>query len=265
MNDDSGSPHEEPETIVLVHGSWHWGGCFDKLKQILLARGFQVIAPDLASHGLDPKAYTDITSLSQYVQSIERVLDSCKRPAILIGHSIGGVALSYLGEVFPEKIKSLIYIAGFMPENGRSALDYILAHRSHPDLQEFASVIRPTEDGRGLEIDVVATDRLKAAFYADCSDDDIARVQRHLSRTTSTIPDLHVTSVSSDRWGRIPRTYIFCQRDKANPLSTQQAMGRAFPGTTTGTIDSSHSPFLSKPAELAQIIVDEIQACGHRL
>ena len=70
------------------------------------------------------------------------------------------------------------------------------------------------------------------------------------------------TTLTADGWGSVPRTYVICARDRA----VQPAMQRkfieladaAFPSnrTTVHTLDSSHSPFLSMPDRLADIILD---------
>ena len=38
-------------TFVLIHGAWHGGWCWEKVKPLLTAQGHQVVAPDLPGHG----------------------------------------------------------------------------------------------------------------------------------------------------------------------------------------------------------------------
>ena len=77
-------------TFILIHGSWHWGGCFVKVANILAANGHAVITPDLASHGFDPTPTHAVTDLPTYAAPVRAALEQVKGKAILVGHSVGG-------------------------------------------------------------------------------------------------------------------------------------------------------------------------------
>ena len=64
--------------------------------------------------------------------------------------------------------------------------------------------------------------------------------------------------LTAERWGSIPRTYIECSQDRAIPLSSQRKMQDMSPGARRVTLDADHSPFLSRPAELAAALIGAI-------
>ncbi len=72
---------------------------------------------------------------------------------------------------------------------------------------------------------------------------------------------LGTTTLTHDGWGSVRRTYIVCTRDLALPPAVQTMFiaeaDAAFPDNPTSvvTLDASHSPFLSMPGDLAEIIV----------
>lgn len=73
--------------------------------------------------------------------------------------------------------------------------------------------------------------------------------------------DVHVhAEVTPERWGSILRSYIECSQDRAIPLSSQRKMQEMSPGAARVTLDSDHSPFLSRPAELAAALIGAIPA-----
>lgn len=249
-----------PDThpIVMIHGSWHWGGCFQKVADRLASQGHAVATPDLTSHGYNDHSYDSFSTMPEYAAPVEAMIKASKTRVVLIGHSMGGVTLTYLGEKYPEKIAKLIYLTAFMAPKGKRALDYILLNLKIPAAAELFKVVAQVNDGRGLKLDLGNRDLVKAAFYADCSDHDVDIAAKNVLPITSTVPDRYVSEVTAGRWGKIPRVYIECKADKAIPIETQRLMISDNPGTTVISIDSSHSAFFSQPDKLTEIILAHI-------
>lgn len=88
-------------------------------------------------------------------------------------------------------------------------------------------------------------------FYNDVSVDTskywISQLQPHTA-VSFQIPN------SYEPWKDIPCTYIFTERDNAIPISAQKAMAGSMGDISTVSLDASHSPFLSMPREVAQMI-----------
>ena len=51
----------------------------------------------------------------------------------------------------------------------------------------------------------------------------------------------------AERWGKVPKVYVFTKRDQAISPTLQQAMTEGVTFVKTVTLDTSHSPFLSDP------------------
>jgi pimeloyl-ACP methyl ester carboxylesterase len=241
----------------MVHGSWHWGGCFQKIASLLTAEGYPTLAPDLASHGFDPTPYDSIETMEQYAAPVEEILNKIQVPVVLVGHSMGGVTLNYLGEKYAEKICALIYIAAFMVPRGKRALDYILMNKSSNKVPELFTIVSQVNEGRGLKLDLTSIALLKAAFYGDCSDHDISIAARNVLPIQTTVPDLYVSQVTTERYGRIRRVYIESTKDRAIPIETQRKMIEDVPGAKIVTLDTSHSPFFSQPSKLARALIEQ--------
>jgi pimeloyl-ACP methyl ester carboxylesterase len=250
------TPLATKSKIIMVHGSWHWGACFEKMSNLLAEAGYAVATPDLTSHGYDEHAYDSFSTMGEYVQPIEKMLQNTKEPVVLVGHSMGGATLTYLGEKYPEKISKLIYLTAFMVPKGKTAQDYIMAGAKNPTGKELFALVTPVNGGRGLELDVKQRDLAKAAFYGDCSDHDVDISVRNCVAITSSVPNVAVSEITSERFGKIPRIYIECTLDKAIPIETQRLMMKDVPGAKVVSIATSHSSFFSKPAEVAKIIAE---------
>jgi pimeloyl-ACP methyl ester carboxylesterase len=102
---------------------------------------------------------------------------------------------------------------------------------------------------------------LKAAFYGDVSESDFTRAASRLHCDEPNTGAVALSGITPERFGTVPRHYIRCTQDRAVPVTSQDHMIAAVDGTiggktTTHTLESSHSPFLSQPAILSRILMD---------
>lgn len=236
--------------IILVHGSWHWAGCFHKLQPLLEAAGHTVQSIDNASHGVDDTAWDAVDSMETYNKHVIAALNASEDPAILVGHSMGGVTLSHLADIMPEKVSKLVYLTAFMTTPGKTANDYIMAHAENPVCAPLWAVLTPVNEFAGLELAGDKPADVKEAFYGDCSDEDIALSAANVVSINTIIPNVYAPTTLAAH----ERHYITCSEDRAIPLQAQQEMIAEIPGTIVHEMGTSHSPFYSEPAKLAEII-----------
>lgn len=232
-------------TFVLVPGAWHGAWCWEHLAPLLESRGHRVLMPDLAGTGrseVDPAT----VSLDGWARDIVDLAARQPEPVTLVGHSRGGLVISRAAELAPERFSKLVYLAAYLlPARGQVAA----AARSDAESLVPANMIPATE---GVTC-VLRPEVVREAFYADC---DPATADWACARLTPEPLKPLVTplKITPDRFGRIPRVYIECTRDRTISLAAQRHMQEALPCDPVFTLDSAHSPFLSKPAELAELL-----------
>jgi pimeloyl-ACP methyl ester carboxylesterase len=243
-------------TIVMVHGAWHWGGCFLKVANRLTQMGYPVVMPDLKSHGYSAATYDQVTDMADYAAPVSAILQAATSPVVLLGHSMGGVTLTYLAELYPDKIRKLVYLTAFMTPSGKSANDYIFsaAYATDPAAAELFQLLSASSDSKGVVLDVAQPALVKAAFYADCSDHEVAIAAANIIPINSNVPYGAVAATTVAKFGSIPRVFIECTLDKAIPIAQQRQMQADVPGATVMTLATSHSPFFSEPDQLANLI-----------
>lgn len=233
-------------TYLLIHGAWHGGWCWRRVVPLLEARGHTVLAPDLPGHG-DDKTPTAAVTLKSYTDRICAVAGAQAEPVILLGHSMGGAAITQAAENCPDNVGALVYMCAFLPRNGDSLLTWAQ--------QDKGSLVNPkTMDAREDGTIGFKTEYCREAFYANCSDEDVAIAQSRLV-AQSGAPFGTPMETTAERWGRIPRYYIECVRDRAITLRLQQEMQRHSPCRKTFSMDTDHSPFFSAPEQLAEILM----------
>lgn len=238
-------------TFVLIHGSWHGGWCFDEVRRLLEAQGHAVIAPDLPGMG-GTEAELGAVTLQGWA---DFVADLCRkapqRPVILAGHSRGGLVVSQAAETAPEAIDALVYICAMMLPDGVSRAEFKTMEEANP---AFDALIRPTPGGHGT---VIVGDNPAAVFAQISPPGLVASAMARLVAEPHG-PRSEKLRLTPQGWGALPRTYVECTADRTIPLSSQRRMQAMSPGARVVTLDADHSPFLSRPAELANALIGAI-------
>lgn len=232
-------------TYVLVHGAWHGAWCWHKIVARLEARGHRAIAIDMPGHGIDRTPIADVT-LDDIAAKIAAAVNAQEGPVVLVGHSYGGTAISQAAERCAERVRALVYVAAFLMPGGQNTF---AAAADDPE-SLLGPMIQFAEDRRTATADPAGW---RAAFYADCSDEDLA-LARVLLSPEAVAGFATPLATTPQNWGRIPRFYVECVRDKAIGISRQRQMVAALPCQKVFTLDTDHSPFFSQPDALAAIL-----------
>lgn len=232
--------------FLLVHGAWHGGWCWRGIVRRLEARGYRALAPDLPGHGDDPAPPAAMT-LPAYADRICALLDAAPGPVVLVGHSMGGIVISEAAERRPERVRALVYVTAFLLPDGTS-----IADATRGETGSVARNNRIASPDRSL----IATreEAVAEAFYGNCTAADIAYAKARLG-PQALAPFLAKIAVSDARFGRVPRYYVQCLRDRAITPDCQRRMAEALPCRRVFMLDTDHSPFFSAPDELTEILL----------
>ncbi|MCU0828352.1 MAG: alpha/beta fold hydrolase [Tabrizicola sp.] len=221
--------------LLLIHGTCHGAWCFDRLLPELTTRGIPARAIDL------PGRDGSTTTLDDYAQAI---LQAASSGTILVGHSAGGYAITAAAEAGPSRFTGLIYLCAYLPAPGRSLADMRRAGPSQPLLP----AIRMAGDRQSFTIDPALAPK---AFYQDCPP-DLAQW------ATDRLCPQPVPPQQTPLWPHVaetlPRRYIVCDHDQTIPPEYQRQMAACLPETSRHALPSGHSPFLSMPDQLADLL-----------
>jgi hypothetical protein len=95
--------------VVLVPGAWADGSSWGKVIGPLKAAGLNVIAAPLP-----------LTSLTDDVAAVDRVLERFDGPVVLAGHAYAGAVI---GATNNPKVAALVYISALAPDEGETVGD----------------------------------------------------------------------------------------------------------------------------------------------
>ena len=217
------------KNVVLVHGGFvdgsGWQGVYDALKK----EGYEVSV-----------VQNPTTSLADDVAVTRRTLAAQEGPAVLVGHSYGGVVITEAGN--DPKVAALVYIAAFAPDSGESVSSLI----QNPPPGAPVPPILPPADG------FLFLDRAKfqASFAADVSADAAAFMAD--SQVPWGVAALQ-GAVSTPAWRTKPSWYLVSTEDRMIPPDAQRAMSKRA-GSTVVEVKGSHAVYVSQPQAVASLI-----------
>lgn len=222
-------PQANVKNVVLVHGGFVDGSGWQGVYKALKKDGYAVTI-----------VQNPTLSLADDVAVTKRSLAAQSGPAILVGHSYGGVVVTEAGN--DPKVVGLVYVAAFAPDKGESVSALI----KDPPPGAPVPPILPPQDG------YLFLDRAKfhASFAADLSADAAAFM------ADSQVPwgvEALSGAISEPAWRTKPSWYLVATEDKMIPPDAQRAMSKRA-GSTVVEVKGSHSVYVSQPEAVASLI-----------
>jgi pimeloyl-ACP methyl ester carboxylesterase len=116
--------HGTPKTFVLVHGAWHGAWCWQRVSDLLTARGHTVLTPTLTGVGERAHLLDGTITLATHVSDVVDVIRQGNLSGVVLcGHSYGGFVISGVVEQVGERVDALVFLDAFVPANGQALID----------------------------------------------------------------------------------------------------------------------------------------------
>jgi pimeloyl-ACP methyl ester carboxylesterase len=197
-------------TFVLVHGSWHDGSAWEVVIQHLAAKGHQAFAPTIAGHG---KSVNKNVNHAQCTQSIiDYIVDKDLTNIILLGHSFGGTIIAKVAEVIHDRIRRLIFLDAFVPNDGESTYDNIPPHSQ----ALFEKLVEESDDNTLM----MPFELWREAFLND-ADFDLAQSSYAGLSPEPYQPWIDKLDLKQFYSLTIPKSYLYCTEDNVLPQGEQ--------------------------------------------
>jgi pimeloyl-ACP methyl ester carboxylesterase len=174
--------------------------------------------------------------LADDVSAIRAAVSAAQGPAVVVAHSYGGVPATEAACGL-ENVAGVIYVTAFVLDIGQAAT-VLAADGGIPEWWDMHP-----EEG------YVDARRAEEIFYGDLPPEhaaDYAARLTHQSLASGAQP------LSDAAWKYVPSSYVVCDLDAGLPPATQEEMARRT--RRVHHLAAGHSPFLSRPAELAELI-----------
>jgi pimeloyl-ACP methyl ester carboxylesterase len=223
--------------IILVHGGFVDGSGWEGVHRILTGKGYNVVI-----------VQNPTVTLAEDVAFAHRALTALDGPAILVGHSYGGVVISEAGN--HPNVAGLVYVAAFAPDAGESVSSLI----ANPPPGAPVPPILPPQDGF-LFLD---REKFAASFAADVEPAKAAFM------ADSQVPwglEALAAAVSEPAWKSKPSWYVVAADDHMIPPPAQHAMAERA-GAEVTVAAGSHAFYVSKPDTVASVIEKAAEGAG---
>jgi pimeloyl-ACP methyl ester carboxylesterase len=235
------------KTFILIHGSWHSAWNWHRVLPILKARGYKVIALDLPGMGRDKTPISKVR-METTVQYICDIIDRVEGKVILVGHSKNGIMISQVAEFRPQKIEKLVYLAAYLVPNGTTQREY--------SILDTEGLLKPyVVFDEQKESSILRQEIYKEGLYHDC-DDYITQLANLLLSAEPIESGIVPLVLTEGNFGSVPRYYIECTEDRAVTPFIQRKMYTETPCKRVYSMETSHSPFFSRPEELSDIFCE---------
>lgn len=219
-------------SYVLVHGAWHGGWIWRDVADRLRAAGHAVATPTLSGLG-DRRRVGQDADLDAHIQDVVAHIEMEGLDGVtLVGWSYGGMVVTGVLARIPERVKAVIYLDAFVPEDGKALVDYIPAEQVAAG-DELRAQDKPIP-WPGMDFFGV-TDPDHQALLAP-------RLTDHPWRT------LYQPVKALAAWPDIPIAYIHCSGNRANSEVFRGMLKRMeeSPGVRTESIATGHFPMLTE-------------------
>lgn len=228
-------------TFVLVHGAWSGGWCYHKVADRMRANGHRVFTPTLTGQGERSHLTGSAINLSLHIADVLNVfhyegLDD----VVLAGHSYGGMVITGVADRIADKIRALVYLDAFLPENGQSLFDINIAANSQKFIDGAGAIgglAVPPPPAAFFNVnaaDAARVDALATPFPLGCFTEKIK-----LTGSSQVAKRIYVHSTVLPRESPFKRFYDRVSGD---------------PGWTAHTLACGHDAMLDMPDETTTLL-----------
>jgi pimeloyl-ACP methyl ester carboxylesterase len=231
------TPKYQNLTAVLVHAAWADASSWNK------------VTPRLEQLGLRVKsAQIPLSSLSEDVVALKRLLRQVDGPVVLVGHSYAGAVITAAGADNPQ-VKALVYIAAIVPDEGETVGD--LFHRAEPK-PNTRPQIAPDADGFLW---------LPAGGFAEAVAQDASGEETALMQVNQHPIALKCLGepMTSPAWKEKPSWFLVAERDRMISASIQHFMAKRIKARMH-SYDTDHTPLTSAPEAVVRVITEAADA-----
>jgi pimeloyl-ACP methyl ester carboxylesterase len=218
-------------TYVIVHGAWGGGWAFKEVERLLRADGHTVYRPTLTGQGEKVHLATTNIDLTTHITDIVNViLWEDLHDIVLVGHSYGGMVITGVADRVPERIKHVVYLDAFVPENGECA----------NKIREHTGIDRPIVNGFVIPTWIKGNEAIPhdVPHPAKTFSQPIALTNQAAARI---LPTTFILTVEKNKKPEQDDFYKFYQRAKSN-------------GWNVVIMEGDHNIQWSKPKELVSLL-----------
>lgn len=229
--------------MILVHGAFAGAWCWEPILPGLRARDHSVETLDLPGSG-DDRTPVEAIDLRLYADRVVAQIESSDEPAVLVGHSMGGMVITQAAALVPRQVKSLVFVCAFMPHDGQALLDLTGLPEGAEDQIQANLVV----DGEP-PVATMPREACRDAIFNCCTDEQLAWALERVG-PQPLAPFTSPVQVPAGSLDGIGRAYVLCSEDHSIPPVLQRRMIREHGVTAVVELATDHLPMASATDDL---------------
>lgn len=230
----------EKNTFVLIHGAFYGGWVWRDVVRGLRQMGHAVTAPTLAGLGERRHLEWRTASLATHIEDVVAHIEmEDLNDVSLVGWSYGGMVSTGVFARLQNKIKSMIYLDAFVPDDGKALIDYQVPR---------SRAIAETSKEQDFPIPPYPVEHFGVT--------DPAIVDFIKARQSPQPWRTFFEPVKLPRRPTIPISYIRCMAFKNPPFDEALNRMRADPAVRVTALDAGHLCMLTNPQETINSLTD---------
>jgi pimeloyl-ACP methyl ester carboxylesterase len=227
-------------TYVLVHGAWHGGWCWQKMRAPLQEKGHTVFTPTLTGLGERVHLANPDINLTTHIQDILNFLKyEDLHDVVLVGHSYGGMVITGVADQARERIRHLVYLDAFLPEHGQSMQE--IRHIQQEDTLDDQWRVRP-----------MARHIQEHALFGVTNPADIAWIRPRITMQPLQTFTQRLYLTRSNPHPR--RSYILAEDNAGSSFPAFAARLQEDPQWQVHKLIGGHDIMVTRPQELADLL-----------
>jgi pimeloyl-ACP methyl ester carboxylesterase len=231
--------------FVLVHGAFGGTWAWERVAPLLRDAGHEAEVVELPGAGSDPTPVAEVT-LSAYAQRICTVLGDGP-PAVLVGQSMGGMAITQAAARRPELVAALAYVAAFLPVEGESLVDLAGSPEGAGDGVQSNIVVEGDPPVARMPVEAAPE-----VLYNCASAGQAAWAAQQLGpQPVAPFTQPLLVGEQREAFDALPRAYVTCLQDRAIRPPLQRLMYTRAGCDPVIELDTDHSPWLSRTEDVA--------------
>ena len=216
--------------IILVHGAWADGSCWNNVILPLQRHGLKVISAPIP-----------LTSLTNDIAALKRALERTSGPVVLAGHAYAGAVIGATDE---KRVKALVFVAALAPDEGETVAKVFYRDTPHPEAPKLVPdshgfIWMPDEGFRRAVAHKASLDQTNIA----------AAVQRPIAVQCIQEP------LPTPTWRTKPSWFLVAEEDRMiNPKTLHFMADRMKAKVHSHPVD--HSPMYTEPNLVIDVILE---------
>ncbi len=222
--------------IVLIHGAWHNGKCWDAVARLLKEKGHEVMALTLPGNG--PNDSKNV-KYADYVSYVAESLNSQKDKVIVVGHSSAGHVMQMAIPLAKEKVEKIIFNNAWILPDGKAQFDFV------PD--EIKSMMRAMAVERGDGAIPIDPKFVRGLLATQADEEQFDALMNILVTQPLVIMETSIDSKAFEKLD-IPMVLLYCTKDMSVPPGAFLGMFKVLGDNPVVEVECDHEGMFTNPS-----------------